>query len=494
VQVVHGASSNVGFEARARSWKRLVGLRHAAWDIACSARRFVYHARLEHTIPELQAQIDRLNQALQKWQQAEQDLQPLAERLSHIGERGSEILNRLAAADTRQAHAVSEVEARLGDWNTFERRVHEDSLDRIRALERTIEQEWKALRDMHAEPLRQLREQAAALGETCVATANLSLRGYERAEARLAALETDLRAQLTQIAQDVHSALAELKGAQAAVALPAPAAVPFPLDRVMRIHDDLRGADQANGGTTALTAGQPLLPDPVRDEAVRQLPAAAALSERVDVLERELTQERQEVHDTAERARRLRRDWWAAVVVLVSGIATVFWLGYRLQQQFLEATTRAAVAENRAADADRQIATARAETAAARDTASRAEFVSRVLAAPDLLRIGLVGVGDLRTARGQIMWSRSNGFVMTASRLPPAAAGSEYQVWLRTPDAPIRVGVLTSDASGRGSLVTPNPSVPRPVDGASVTLEPAGAAGPTPLGEAVLVRPVAAGP
>src|SRR5690606_9980746 len=83
-------------------------------DRGSGRRQFVYHARRSRPISDLQAQIDRLNAALQRWQQAEAELQPMEDRLANLSERGSEILNRLAAADERQARAVSEVEARLG--------------------------------------------------------------------------------------------------------------------------------------------------------------------------------------------------------------------------------------------------------------------------------------------------------------------------------------------------------------------------------------------
>jgi hypothetical protein len=444
---------------------------------------------LEPPISDLQSQIDRLNAALQRWQQAEGDLQPLEDRLSTLTDRGAEILNRLAAADERQAHAVSEIEARLGEWQATERRLHQDSLERIRVLERTIEQEWRALRGMHEEPLRLLREQATALGETSVAAASLSLRGYERAEARLAALESDLRAQLTAISRDIHAALADVKAATAgAPALPPPAAAPFPLDRVMQIHDGLRdvapGSSGISPGATvpaAAAAGPRVGPS-------LQLPAAAALSQRVDVLERELSEERQEAHDTAATTQKLRRDWRVAIAALVIVVIAAGVLGVRLQNALDDAARRAAAAEQQAADADREIAAARAETTAARDAALRAELVSNVLAAPDLVRFGLAGVGSTSASRGQVMWSRSNGLVVSASTLPAPAPGSEYHVWLLTPRQPVRAGKLAPDPGGRASLVTANPDVPQPVDGVAVTLESAATTSNIPVGVTVLTR------
>ena len=465
-------------EARARSSGRT-----SAFCVSCAR---------ESPISDLQSQIDRLNAALQRWQQAEGELQPLEDRLSTLTDRGAELLNRLAAADERQAHAVSEVEARLGEWHATERRLHQDSLDRVRTLERTIEQEWRALRGMHEEPLRLLREQANALGETSVAAASLSLRGYERAEARLAALESDLRAQLTALTRDIHAALADVKAAtMSAGALPAPAAAPFPLDRVMRIHDGLRESPPVESGKSPAAAdvlsGTPSMA--ARPEEPRQLPAAtAALTERVDVLERELSEERQEAHDTASSARRLRRDWWIAIAAAVVLVIVVGMFGWRLQNALEEASNRARAAEQQVDVADREIAAARAETAAARDAALRAELVSSVLTAPDLVRFGLAGVGAASAARGQVMWSRSNGLIVSASTLAAPPQGSEYHVWLLTLRQPVRAGKLTPDAAGRASLVTLNPNVPQAVEGVAVTLESSATTSDMPVGITVLTR------
>jgi hypothetical protein len=423
-------------------------------------------------------------------------LQPLEDRLSNLSERGSEILNRLAAADERQAHAVSEVEARLSEWHATERRLHQDSLDRIRTLERTIEQEWRALRGMHEEPLRLLREQAAALGETSVAAASLSLRGYERAEARLSALETDLRTQLTQLSRDIHAALAEVKAAAigAPAALPPPASAPFPLDRVMRIHEGLRESDSSPAAAPAASAA-PIPATVVPREEPRPQPVVAfALSQRVDELERGLTQEKQDIEDTAATAKRLRRDWRIAVAAALIGIVALGALGLQLRRALNDASVRATAAEQQAAEADRQIATARAETAAARDAATRAELLSSVLAAPDLLRFGMAGVGQASASRGQVMWSRSNGLVVSASTLPPAPSGAEYHVWLLTPGQPVRAGKLSPDTTGRATLVAATPDVPQPVDGVAVTLEAVGSTSRVPVGLTVLTRAPAAEP
>ena len=121
---------------------------------------------------------------------------PMEQRLSALTERCAEILNRWSDNDQRHADAIKQLESKLNDWNAIEQRLEQDSLQRIREFEGTIEHEWSQLRQLHAEPVKQLREQTATLGETCVAAANLALRGFERAESRFAALEADLQERL----------------------------------------------------------------------------------------------------------------------------------------------------------------------------------------------------------------------------------------------------------------------------------------------------------
>ena len=79
---------------------------------------------------------------------------------------------------------------------------------------------------------------------------------------------------------------------------------PFPLEGVLRIHDDLRSDEPDSAPETqgALAIVPRELPD-----------AAAGLSARVETLEREVTIERQEMHDTATRAEKLGRTWRVAI-------------------------------------------------------------------------------------------------------------------------------------------------------------------------------------
>jgi hypothetical protein len=456
---------------------------------------------VEPTVSELQAQIDRLSLVVQQRRDPSGHLEPMAQGLSQLAERCTEILNRWADTDERHSRAVSEVEARLGEWSAIEGRLHQDAAERMRELENTIGHEWQALRHIHEEPVKQLREQAAALGEVCVSAANLALQGFERAEARLTALEVNLQERLSELSRDVHTALVARRD-ETRLAPLAPVA-PFPLDGVMRIHEELREStpaadlgptshDTTAGPASGSTAGPATTP-PVPE-------AAAALSARVESLEREVTSERQEVRDTATLAERLRRDWRLALGVLGAVLVGAAVLGVMLQRRVNarldEAATQVAAAERQAQTASeaasRQIASTRADAerqiAEAHQASVKAELVSNVLAAPDLIRFNLVGTDQASGASGQVLWSRSRGLVLSASHLPQVAAGQTYQMWLLTPTASVSAGLFVPDSAGRATLAAENPpDLPHPVTGVSVTLEAAGGQ-QSPSGVTVLAR------
>jgi hypothetical protein len=460
----------------------------------------VYHARLEQTGSELQAQIDRLTLALKEWRETQDHLQPVGEQLTQLTERFAEILSRWSETDERHAHAVSEVEARLGEWGAIEHRLQQHTSQRLREFEVTVEHERNALREMHEEPVQRLREQAAALGETCVAAANLARRGFERAEARFAAIESDLKGQLSQLSRDVQAALAEVRH-QAHSAPPLGAGVtPFPLEDVMRIQEGLR---EPAGASTDLSPLSVVPPPAAIEGATRSesAEAAAALSDRMQSLEREITSGKEEARETMTRAERMRRDWRVGLGVIAGVILLGALLGLRLQQRVNarldDAATRVAAAERQAAAASdtatRQVAATRAEAdrqiAEARQAAVKAQIVSSVLAAPDLIRYNVTGADHAAGAYGQVLWSRSRGLVLSASRLPAAPAGKTYHVWFNTNAAPVSVGSFAPDSEGRATLVTENPAnVPVPVTAISVTLEPAGGT-TAPSGPPVLARP-----
>ena len=409
----------------------------------------------------------------------------------------AEILRRWSDTDQRHVHALNEVEERLREWGAIEGRLQQDSIQRLRELELTIEHEWLALRRIQDEPVQQLREQAMVLSD-------LATRAFERADARFAALETDMHERLGQLSRDVQAAVAELRRESGRTPqLPAAAAAPFPLDGVLRIHDELR---EAEGSAPALPP--PALPPASLEPAAaitidvpRQLPeSSSALADRVDSLERAVTSGSQEAHDTATLAERLRRDWRVAVavgIVIVAGAGVIaLWALQTINARLNDAATRVAAAERQAQSATsaatRDIAVARADAerqiADARQAAAQAQLISGILAAPDLVRFNLVGASGGDRATAQVLWSRSRGLVFSATRLAAAAAGSNYQLWMQTASGPVSLGAVVPDAAGRATLTIDNPpTLAAPVTAAMVTLEPEGT--PTaPTGTTVLAR------
>jgi len=430
--------------------------------------------------------------------------EPVEQRLSQLTDRCAAILNNWTQIDERHSRAVRDVETRLSEWSAIENRLQQDAVERLRDLERSIEHEWKALRQLHEEPVKQLREQATALGETCVAAANLAIRGFERAEARFAALEADLQRRLTELAENLQATLAE--GRRAAPKALGSDMAPFPLEGVMRIHEELREPGTTGSHRTAEPLAALSAPSAADSPAVSETPpvpqlsdGALALSTRMESLEREVTSEKEELRETVTQADRLRRDWRlgvtlagaAGLVVVILGI----WLQQHVSTQLNDASTRVAAAERQAQaasdNAARQIASTRADAerqiADARQTALKAEIVSNVLAAPDLIRFNLTSQDQSR-ASAQVLWSRSRGLVVSASRLVAPPPTHVYQVWLVTPAAPVSAGAITPDQAGRATLALDSVSnVVPPVTSALVTLESDGGQS-SPTGAIVLAR------
>lgn len=447
-------------------------------------------------VSDLQTQIDRLSSTLQQWQQTQEQLLPMEQRLTRLTEQWDQILTRWIATDRRHSEAAGQLEARLTDWGAMEMRLQQDASENLREVKQRIEHEWEALREVHEEPARQLREQAANLSETCVAAAHSALSVFERAEARIAALERDLHGRMDQLSLDVQAAIAELRGTGDR----RPAALaPFPLDSVMRIHEELRESGPGSAKLPPADAAKPAESQPAVKSAPA-LPEASALTERVETLEREVTNRSEEARENATRAERLRRSWQIVLAVTVVALAAAVLGGWMLQRRvdarLKEAASRVAAAERQAAVAgelaDKRIATTREEAERriqeARQTAESAQVVSGVLAAPDLIRFNLVGQQAAPRAFAQALWSRSRGLVFSGSRLPALPAGTTYQMWLLTNTEPVSAGLLAPDAAGRVMLATETPpAVPRPVIGVAVTTEPAGGRR-APSGAAVLAR------
>jgi len=456
--------------------------------------------------------------------------------LNELTKRCNDVLDRWAATDARHQQAIGDLEARLSGWTALETRLQQESRLRMTEIERTIEREWQMLRQIHQAPVDELREQAATLGETCVTAARLALRGFERAESRLAALESDLQARMTQLSHDVQSLLAGTHESS----LPRPHSLtPFPLERVMRIHEELRTSEQgdprgaqnpngrielhpyeagqdgggapSNGTAVAMPVnghhGPPLNGDrrlsgldafhrshnPAADAAspslVRNMPAptpAAALPP---------AQDRAPIDAAPVRAAESRQSPGRRMLTVAGAVAAIvillaIVLERRISSQLDTAASRVTAAERQAAiatdtasrtrsDADRQVAEARL-------AAAQSQTVTSVLASPDLRRFSLSGRTAAPQASAQVLFSRSRGLVVSASRLPVTPAGSSYQVWLMTANGTVNVGQLEPDKAGRATLaIDVLPRIAAPVTGGLVTVEPPGRRA-TPAGAAAL--------
>lgn len=430
--------------------------------------------------PDLQTQIDDLRVALQDWRRTRKYSQPSEERLAQITVQCARMVESWQQMERRRSAGVAGLEERPGDWGAVERRLEQDAGERIRALERTIEHEWEALGEGHDEPARQLREQPASLAESGVAAANLTLRGFASAESRLAALEQNLQGQMAQLSRDLQSVVAELRSARPH---PLPGATSaFPLESVMRIHEELRESDAtAVSGVDALKAGP-----------ARALPqwteSATALTARMESLERA-------VGNAAAAAAQPIGAWRPqysviGLLVALAGIALFsLWMQRRVDTRLNDAAVRVSAAERQR---DETTAATREEAARqvadARQSAAQAQIVGNVLAAPDRVRYWLGGVGANSRAYAQVLVSRSRGVVFSASRLQPAGAGKTYQLWLLTRGGPVSAGVMTPDTAGRVTLATDVPlALRRRLTGALVTLEPAGGRS-QPSAAKVLIR------
>ena len=331
----------------------------------------------------------------------------------------------------------------LHQWQTHEHASSGSELDqRVRTLEETLDREAHALRLMHEEPLKQLQTHAARLQDLCAS---------------------------------VQTLLAELQ-ARSNLPAPAPKAAAWPLDRVVHLHDELRrNASPSPAGSGVASS--------VGDQSSGVAPPR---------LQRSFIEAVNTADVDDEKKRRRYAGAGAIGVVAVLGIIVVVgWIGSRLDEaanrvasaeQQVATTTRRANDEVRSArdDANRQIAEAR-------QIAQRAETVSAILTAPDLIRFNLTStLADGSSA--QVLWSRSRGIVLSGSRLPGPGPEKTYQLWLVTNNQSVSAGVFAPDATGRATLVVDTPPrVPAPVVGAAVTIEPEGGR-LTPSGQMLLTR------
>jgi hypothetical protein len=444
------------------------------------------------------------------------------QRLALLTEECAEIVRRWALTSERHARAVTRFEAHLTEWNDAGTRLQQDAAQRIEQLENVIQHEWSELKQLHGEPVRQLSEHATSLTQVCIATANAAQQGFERSEARLAAIEGELNRRLGDLTREVHAVVAELRAAQESslVRLPAPTPQAWPLEGVTRLHHQLRTEDGTSFTSAVearpLTTRAPHTPQP--EPVAGLLPEAAlALKERIDSLERAMSERAQSEQARSEQVRSAQARFEQALTnrdvsskaapeaasparrLALAGIAGVVVVGAILAVlagQVREANARAERAEQAqvkaSADAARQFETARQEftraQAEANVRAERAQTTTEVLASPDLVKFNLVGRRALTGLSALVSWSATRGVVFSGSQLPPAPAGSTYQLWLLTRSGAVSAGTFSPDASGAVTLAVRPPAGPRPVIGSLVTIETSEGR-TSPIGQVAFARP-----
>jgi hypothetical protein len=430
---------------------------------------------------DLQLQVEQVNIALRQLKQTQESLAGLETRLGDMTRDCAGILERWARNDERHATAVVELHSRLAEWNDIERRLLSESTSRIHQFERSLQHEWQALRQSHEEPLRQIDADTTRISEACLTAVDQALKGFDRAEARLAAIEQDFQRDMGALAREVREAVAELRQQPQL-----PARQPWPLDNVVRLHNELRSEGGSGArGTLALaesvdvrSAFPPEGPAVPVGESIERIAAAEVSPEPAA---------------TPAASTLSRRVWLGAAVLLGVVALLALEMHGQLRAGLREAASRADAAERGAAamraQAEKDIAEARraadARLASAQAAARAAQTLALIAAASDLRRFDLAARGG--QARAQVLWSRAHGVAVSGSGFSAPPSGRHYVVWLLTPSAAVPAGALEVDDTGRATAVLdPRADLPRPIVRAMVTLEPTGGSA-TPTAPALLV-------
>jgi len=172
------------------------------------------------------------------------------------------------------------------------------------------------------------------------------------------------------------------------------------------------------------------------------------------------------------RTRVLWIGWIAAgVLLLVAAVAGVYAANLRnqvedVQLRLVDAVTKLQMSE-----------TARAETTSA---LGAMQTNLALLSAPDTQVFKLAGKGIAAEASGRAFFSRTKGLLFSASKLPPIADGSVYQLWLLARSGPASAGLARPMADG-SVVAAYDPTTDAPdATGFAVSVEPEdGSAKPT---------------
>jgi len=121
--------------------------------------------------------------------------------------------------------------------------------------------------------------------------------------------------------------------------------------------------------------------------------------------------------------------WLAAAAAALVALG-LGWYAMQLRSEVERLEADLQVAETRLANTEAEARTVRTRLA-------RAQAETAILSAADLRRVDLAGQKGAPLATARAFWSRAQGLVFTASRLPELPAGRTYQLWVLTSGAPV---------------------------------------------------------
>lgn len=393
-------------------------------------------------VSQLDATLDHLEGLCSRLEQAEL-------RFKQLTDECQAVLQGLVAVDRRHSSVVAGLNERLGDWCHLEGKLLEESARRIEQFERGVSHEWMVIRQLHEEPVAQLKEQAEQLRLACLEAARLARFRLDSAEQAYTSYAADLERRMGEWSRELQKA--------------ASAREPWPLEGVAQLHQELRT------GTAPRLAPSPPAPGP-RDRALPSGMADPPLS--ADAGAAPVTAP----DANGRKARRglTRPRVVAAIVVAALGVSAAAILLGRPSSGTGPAVPSAVKSQQvaPAPTANAEAARDDERVADAQRAADRAGAMVEILAAPDLRRYGLAGISASGPQPyGQVLWSRSRGLAASASRLPAPPAGKVYRLWIVPDGPPVAAGILEPDAAGRASLLLGGPlKLPLPVT-LRITLE-----------------------